>query len=145
MAVEDIKGKATDDYKEMAKSWKHGYLRGLDALLQWQEENERFIKDGVTQGLAGSRQVLGLWKDWIDRQAQEQRKAQEQVSGIGNPFVGLTKQSTEAVLVTVEPMLKNSEAAVESSFGYYQTALAAPSRKYLREINRQVLDAVIPT
>jgi hypothetical protein len=48
-------------------------------------------------------------------------------------------------LVTVEPLLKNSEAAVESSFGYYQTALAAPSRKYLREINRQVLDAVIPT
>jgi hypothetical protein len=145
MAVEDMKGKATEDYKEMARTWKNGYLKGLDACLQWQEESERLLKDGVRQGLAGSRQLLSLWRDWVAQQTQEQRKAQEPMGSTTNPFLGLTKQSTEAVLVTVEPFLKNSEAAVESSFGYYEMALATPSRKYVREINRQVLDAVIPT
>ena len=142
MAAEEKVGR--DDYKVMAKTWKDGYLKGLDSWLQWQEENERLLKDSVRQGIAGSRQLLSLWKDWLDHQTQEQRKAQEQVSSTANPFLGLTRQSTEALLATVEPVLKNSEAAVQTSFGYYETALAAPSRKYVREVNKQVLDGVIP-
>jgi hypothetical protein len=144
MAFEEKAARAADDYKVMAKTWKEGYLKGLDACLQWQEENERLLRDSVRQGLAGSRQLLTLWKDWIDHQSQEQRKTQEQVSSTANPFLGLTRQSTEALVATVEPVLKNSEAALQSSFGYYETALAAPSRKYVREINKQVLDVVIP-
>ena len=103
------------------------------------------IKDSVKQGLSGSRQLFTRWKDWVEDQTQRQTDIQQkQVNGV-NPFLGFTRQSTEAVMATVEPLLKNSEEAVESSFGYYENAVATPSRKYVREINKQVLNAVIPS
>jgi hypothetical protein len=158
MAVDEIRQtaeRAREDYKEMAKTWKDSYLEGLDACLQWQEENERLIKDTVKQGLSGSRQLLGWWREWIDDQTQRQAEiqrdiqkrvnSQKQANNVTNPFLGFTRQSTEAVLATVEPILKNSEAAIESTFGYYENAVAAPSRKYVRELNQQVLNAVIPS
>src|SRR5215831_6198027 len=52
-----------DGYKEMAKNWKDGYLQGLNLCLQWQEDNERLIRDSFKQGLSVSRQVLIWWKD----------------------------------------------------------------------------------
>ena len=76
--------------------------------------------------------------------ADWQVDAQRQTNGT-NPILGFTKQSTDAVLATVEPILKNSEAVVDTSFGYYEHAVATPSRKYVRDINKQVLDAVIPS
>jgi hypothetical protein len=133
---------AASDYRGMAKAWKDGYLQGLDACLKWQEENERLLKDSFKQGLSGSRQLLTWWKDWVETQTQRQAEAQKQINT--NPFLGFTKQSADAMLATVEPLLKNSEAAVESTFGCYESALATPSRKYVREINQQVLDVVIP-
>jgi hypothetical protein len=145
MAAEEMNAeRARDEYRGMAKTWKDGYLQGLDACLQWQAENERLIKDSFKQGLSGSRQFLTWWKDWIEDQTQRQADAQRQANA-PNPLLGFTKQSTEAVVATVEPLLKNSEAAVESSFGYYENAVATPSRKFVREINKQVLDAVIST
>jgi hypothetical protein len=148
-AAEQVK----DDYKDMAKAWKDSYLDGLDACLQAQAENQRLIKDAVKQGLAGSRSFLTWWKDWIEDQTQKQAEIQSDIQKKAhnqrqannvNPFLGFTKQSTEAVVATVEPLLKNSEAALESSFGYYENAVANPSRKYVRDINQQVLDAVVP-
>jgi hypothetical protein len=112
--------------------------------LQWQEGNERLIRDSVKQGLSGSRQFLTWFRDWAENQGRMQEQVQRE-SNVTHPILGFTKQSTEAVLSTVEPLLKNSEAAVESSFGYYESAVAAPSRKYVREINKQVLDMVIPS
>ncbi len=143
MAAEEMNTeRARDEYRGMAKMWKDGYLRGLDACLQWQAENERLIKDSVKQGLSGSRQFLTWWEDWIEDQTQRQTDVQQRQA---NPLLGFTKQSTEAVLATVEPLLKNSETALESTFGYYENAVATPARKYVYEINKQVLDAVIPT
>ena len=143
MAAEEMNAeRARDDYIGIGKTWKDGYLQGLDACLQWQAENERLIKDSVKQGLAGSRQFLTWWKDWIENQTQRQADVQRQANA-PNPILGFTKQSTETVVATVEPLLKDSEAAVESSFDYYENAVATPSRKYVREINKQVLDAVI--
>ena len=134
-----------DDYRGMVKAWKDGYLQGLDACLQLQAESERLIKDSVKQGLSGSRQFFTRLKDWVEDQTQRQTDIQQkQVNGV-NPFLGFTRQSTEAVMATVEPLLKNTEEAVESSFGYYENAVATPSRKYVREINKQVLNAVIPS
>jgi hypothetical protein len=136
---------AQAEYKRMARVWKEGYLQGLDTCLQWQEQNEHLIKDTFRQGLSGSRQLLGIWKDWINDQTEQQKRTQEQRTMSVNPFLGFTKQSTEAVVATVEPLLKNSEAAVESTFGHFENALAVPCRKYVREINKQLLDAVIPS
>ena len=145
MTVEGMsEERARDDYRGVARSWKDGYLQGLNACLQWQEENERLIKTSVKQGLSGTHQFLTWWKGLIEDQAQRQVDAQRQTNGT-NPILGFAKQSTDAVLATVEPMLKNSEAVVESSFGYYEHAVATPCRKYVRDINKQVLDAVIPS
>lgn len=144
MNVEGIsQERVRDDYRGMARSWKDGYLQGLNTCLQWQEENERLIKNSVKQGLSGTHQFLTWWKGLIEDQAQRQADAQKQTNG--NPILGFTKQSTDAVLAAVEPIIKNSEAVVESSFGYYERAVATPSRKYVRDINKQVLDAVIPS
>jgi hypothetical protein len=145
MAAEGMsEERARDDYRGAARSWKDGYLQGLNACLQWQEENERLIKNSVKQGLSGTHQFLTWWKGLIEDQAQRQVDVQRQTNGT-NPILGFAKQSTDAVLATVEPMLKNSEAVVESSFGYYEHAVATPCRKYVRDINKQVLDAVIPS
>ena len=133
------------EYSGMVKSWKDGYLQGLDACLQGQAENERLIKDSVKQGLSGSRQFLTWWKEWIENQAQRQEDIQQRQVNVPNPVLGFTKQGAEAVMATVEPFLKNSEQAFESSFGYYENAVATPSRKYVREINKQVLNGVIPS
>jgi hypothetical protein len=151
MAVDEMNGeRAHQDYKEMAQTWKTGYLSGLESFMRWQAQNERLFKDTVKQGFSGSRQLLTMWKDWMTHQTEEQEKAQESTqsqmgNGGSNPIFGLTRQSTEAVVATVEPLLKTSEAAIDSTFGYYQSALASPSRKYVQEINKQVLDAVIPS
>jgi hypothetical protein len=145
MNVEGIsQERVRDDYRGMARSWKDGYLQGLNTCLQWQEENERLIKNSVKQGLSGTHQFLTWWKGLIEDQAQRQADTQKQTNGT-NPILGFTKQSTDAVLAAVEPIIKNSEAVVESSFGYYERAVATPSRKYVRDINKQVLDAVIPS
>jgi hypothetical protein len=153
MAVDETKAeRAQEDYKEMAKTWKTGYLGGLEAFLQWQAQNERLFKDTVKQQLSGSRQLLTMWRDWMNRQTEEQQRTQERTqgqfgggNGTANPVFGFTRQSTEAVVTTVEPLLKTSEAAMDSTFGYYESAVGAPSRRYVREINKQVLDAVIPS
>ena len=60
----------------MARSWKDGYLQGLNVCLQWQEENERLIKNSVKQGLSGTHQFLTWWKGLIEDQAQRQADAQ---------------------------------------------------------------------
>ena len=145
MAVEGLsEEKARDGYRALTQTWKDGYLQGLNVYLQWQEGNERLIRESVKQGLSGSRQFLTWFKDWAENQGRRQEEVQREAN-ITNPILGFTKQSTEAVLSTVEPLLKQSEAAVESSFGYYENAVAAPSRKYVRDINKQVLDMVIPS
>jgi hypothetical protein len=145
MAAEGMnEERVRDDYRGMAKAWKDGYLQSLNLCLQWQEDNERLIRDSVRQGLSGSRQFLTWWKDWVEGQAQKQEEAQRQSNG-ANPILGLTKQSTDVVLAAIEPILKQSETVAETSFGYYERAVATPSRTYVREINRQVLNVIIPS
>lgn len=145
MAIEGTNGeRATEGYREIAKNWKDGYLQGLNLCLQWQEDNERLIRDSFKQGLSGSRQVLIWWKDWVEDQAQKQEEAQRQ-SSVASPIPGLTKQSTGVVLAAIEPIFKHSETIAENSFGYYERSVAAPSRTYVREINKQVLNVMIPS
>lgn len=145
MAAEGMnEERARDEYRGVASCWKDGYLQSLNLCLQWQEDNERLIRDSVKQGLSGSRQFLVWWKDWVEGQAQKQEEAQRH-SNVANPILGLTKQSTDVVLAAIEPILKHSEAVAENSLGYYERAVAAPSRTYVREINKQVLNVIIPS
>ena len=43
-----------------------------------------------------------------------------------------------------EPLLKTAADACETSLNYYETAVAGLGRKYAVEINKKVLDTVIP-
>jgi len=40
--------------------------------------------------------------------------------------------------------LKTATDACETTFDYYETAVAGPSRKFALEINQKVMDTVIP-
>src|SRR5512145_2561817 len=74
MTVESMSEEtARDGYRAMAQTWKDGYLQGLNLWLQWQEGNERLIRDSVKQGLSGSRQFLTWFKDRVE----DQRRVQE--------------------------------------------------------------------
>lgn len=129
------------DMAGMTRVWKESYLKGLDACLHWQEESEQLVKNTVRQGLSGPRQWLNLYKEWVEMPWDQ---IQGQTAGVPNPFLAFSRQSVQTCHATVEPLLKSAELALENSFGYYETALAAPSRKYVRELNRQVLDSLIP-
>lgn len=135
---------AQSDFRGFARAWKDGYLQGLNTCLRWQEENERLVKDSVKQGFSATQQFLTWWKDRIEEHAQRQEGAKEPVNG-PIPILEITKQSTGAALATIQPILNNSEALMDGSFGYYEQAVAIPSRKYVRDFNRQVLDVVIPS
>jgi hypothetical protein len=146
-ATEEIRAKRAH---EETKTWKNGYLNSLEVFWDWQVRNERLFTDTVKQGLSDSRQLLMMWRNWMDHQGEQQQRTQGEpkgqlVSGAASSILRLTRKSTVAVVATVELLLKMSEAAMDSTFGYYESVLAVPSRKYVREINRQALDAVVPS
>ena len=129
------------DVTELAKTWKEGYLKGLESSLQWQERNEHLIKETVRQGLAvphhwftASMSMFG--KPWDELQGQ--------TTGVSNPFVALTRQVLQTSQDIAEPLLKTATDAYATTFEYYETAVAGPSRKFALEINKKVLDTVIP-
>jgi acetyl-CoA C-acetyltransferase len=99
---------------EMAKVWKEGYLQGLETSLQLQEQNEQLVKQAVRQGLSAYQQWLAMV-----------------------PFFAIFQTSQDMA----EPLL---ETACETSFEYYETAVAGPARKYTFEANKKVLDTLIP-
>jgi hypothetical protein len=39
----------TFEVMDMAKTWKEGYLKGLETSLQWQEQNQQLVKEAVRQ------------------------------------------------------------------------------------------------
>jgi hypothetical protein len=121
---------------EMAKVWKEGYLKGLETSLQLQEQNEQLVKQAVRQGLSAYQQWLAMYKNWLG-------KPSDHIQGqtIGVPFFAITRQILQTSQDMAEPLLKT---ACENSFEYYETAVAGPARKYTFEINKKVLDTLIP-
>ena len=129
------------DVTEMAKTWKEGYLKGLEASLQWQERNEHLIIETVRQGLAvphhwftASKSLFG--KPWDELHGQ--------TTAVSNPFVALTRQVLQTSQNIAEPLLKTATDAYATTFDYYETAVAGPSRRFALEINKKVMDTVIP-
>jgi hypothetical protein len=121
----------------MAKMWKEGYLKGLEASLQFQEQNEQLMKHAVRQGLSAYQLWLAMYKSWLG-------KPSDHIPGqtTAAPFFTMTRQILETSQGFAEPLLKS---ACETSFEYYETAVAGPARKYAFEINKKVLDTLIPT
>jgi len=141
MVAEETKAKAgAVDFAGMAKVWKEAYLGGLEAGLRWQGENERVAKSIIKQGLLRSQQCLAFAKDCFDQSL-------DQVQGQQNrdPFVTLFRQLIQAPYAMAEPVVKIGVGVCQMTLTSYETALAAPSRKYVFEMNKMVMDTVIPS
>jgi hypothetical protein len=124
---------------EMAKVWKEGYLKGLETSLQWQQQNERLVKEAVGQGLSAYQQWLAINKNWLGKPWDQ---LQGQTTGVPNQFLAFTREVLQTSQDMAEPLLKT---AYENSFDYYETAVAGPGRKYTVEINKKVMDTLIPS
>lgn len=127
------------DFTAMAEVWKDAYLDGLEAILKLQEENERLAKSIVRQGVAISQQLLSSYQNWIGT-------SWEQIPGQAstNPFVTLSRQMIQAIQAQAEPVFRTGTDVYESTLRTYETAVAGPSRKYVLDINKKVLDTVVP-
>lgn len=129
----------TFEVTDMAKAWKEGYLKGLETSLHWQEQNEQLVKEAVRQGLSAYQQWLSLYKNWLGKPWDQ---SQGQTSGVQNQFLAFTREFIQTSQDMAEPLLKN---VCETSFDYYETAVAGPARKYTVEINKKVMDTIIPS
>ena len=128
----------TSEVMEMAKVWKEGYLKGLETSFQWQEQNEQLVKEAVRQGVSAYQQWLGLYKNLLGKPLD---LAEGQTTGVPNQFLAFTREIIQTSQAMAEPLLKN---VCETSFDYYETAVAGPARKYTVEINKKVMDTIIP-
>lgn len=126
---------STFDLKGMSKAWKQGYLRGLEAFFQTQEQTEQFLKETVKQGISGSEQILQSYEKWLE-QIQGQ-------AGAASPFVEWSRQLVRSFHSTADPLFKTVADTTESAFHFYENTLSGPSRKYAVDLNKKVMDTVI--
>ena len=124
---------------DLAKTWKEGYLKGLETSLQWQEQNHQLVKDAVRQGLSAYQQGLTLSQHWLGKPWDH---IQGQTTGVPSQLLAFTREILHTSHDKAEPWLKN---VCETTFHYYETAVARPARKYTVEINKTVLDTMIPS
>jgi hypothetical protein len=123
------------DLKGMSDAWKQGYLRGLEAIFQSQEQTGRLLKETVKQGISGSQQMLQTCDKCLE---EIQGKA-----GAASPFVELSRQLMRSVHRTADPLFKNAADMTENAFNYYEDSLARPSRNYAIDLNKKVMDTFI--
>ena len=123
------------DVRGMSTAWKHGYLSGLEAFFQSQEQSEHLLKETVKQGINGSQQILQAYEKWLE-QIQGQ-------AGSASTFVECSRQLVRSFHSTADQFFKTATDTTESAFNYYENALARPSRKYTVDLNKKVIDTVI--
>lgn len=140
MSAEQVKVTVGDvDFTSLAKVWKDAYLASLEAGLRWQGENEYMAKSIIKQGLLRSQQWLAFSKEYLEKSME-----QVQAHQTDNPFVALSRQLLQASYAAVEPVVNTGVDACETAFKSYETTVSAPSRKHLLELNKRVMDTVIP-
>ena len=127
------------DSAGIAKVWKEAYLDGLEAGLRWQGENEHAAKSIIKQGLMRSQQLLAFSKDCLDKSLEQIQGHQNE-----NPFVALSRQLIQASHAVTEPVFKTGAEFYETTVKTYETALAGPARRSVLEINKKVLNTIIP-
>jgi hypothetical protein len=127
------------DVMDMAKVWKEGYLKGLETSLQWQQQNEQFVKGAVRQGVLAYQKWFAMNKNWLGKPWDQ---VQGQTTGVPNQFLAFTREVLQTSQERVEPLLKT---ACETFFDYYESTVAGPARKYTVEINKKVMDTLIPS
>lgn len=135
ISEEFARAASTFDLKGMSNAWKQGYLRGLEAVFQSQEQTGRLLKETVKQGITGAQQMLQSHDKCLD---EVQGKA-----GAALPFVELSRQFMRSVHHAADPIYKTAADTTESAFNYYEESLARPLRNYAIDLNKKVLDTII--
>jgi hypothetical protein len=126
---------STFDVKGMSKAWKFGYLSGLEAFFQTQEQTERFLKETAKQGISGPQQVLQGYEKWLEQI--------QGYAGSASPFIDWSRQVVRSFQTNADPLFKTAADSTEKAFNYYETAVAQPSRKYTLDVNKKVMDTVV--
>ena len=133
---EEFKRAAKDfDVRGMSKAWKQGYIGGLEAFFQTQEQTERLLKEAMKQSVAASQQTLSVYEQWLE---QIQKHA-----GAAAPFVEWSRQLVRNFHSNSDQLLKTATDAVENGFTYYTNNVSRPTRKYTLDVNKKVMDTVI--
>lgn len=122
----------------LAKTWKTMYLEGLETGLRWQETSEQFTKNAVTQGLTVPKQAINIYTEWMDAVAKQVPEAFQAF-----PAVSFSKPFVQAASGTIEPVVKITEEMTDKCFDRYETAVATPARKQIRQANKQLMDVLI--
>ena len=107
--------------------------------MQWQEQNQKLVKDAVRQGLSAYQQWFALYQNLLGKPWDQ---IQGQTTGVPNQFLAFTREVLQTSQERAEPLLKT---ACETFFDYYESTVAGPARKYTVEINKKVMDTLIPS
>ena len=133
---EEFKKAATDlDFKGMSKAWKQGYIGGLEAVCQSQEQAERLLKEAVKQGITASQHTLSVYEQWLE---QVQKHA-----GAASPFVDWSRQLVRNFHGNADQMFKTAADATDSAFTYYENTVSRPTRQHTLDLNKKVMDTLI--
>jgi hypothetical protein len=133
---EEFKRAATDfDLRGMSKAWKQGYIGGLKAVCQSQEQTERLLKEAMKQGITTSQQTLSAYEQWLE---QVQKNA-----GAASPFLEWSRQLVRSFHSNTDPFFKSAADAVESGFTYYENTVSGPTRQHTLDLNKKVMDTLI--
>jgi hypothetical protein len=138
-ATEEKKGKAEGiDFTGAGKAWKESYLGGLEAGVKFQEQAEGVAKGLAKQSLTATQQWITQCNNWVDLSLN-------QASGQANPMALFSKQMVQAWQTVANPAIRSGVDACEAAIISYETSVAAPSRKYVLEINKRIVDSIIPS
>ena len=129
------------DFSGAPTVWKDGYLKGLESYLKLQEESEYAVRDAVRQGFAGSQNWLALYKNWAEMSLEQ---AQRQANTVPNPLLALARQSLQAFQSSAEPVVKTAADTYEKTFANYESTVAGPFRKQVIEINKKMVETLVP-
>lgn len=142
MTVEEHVGRndfRRNDFNGVARVWKDAYLGGLEATLKWHQQNEDAAKSMIKQGFSITQHWLGSYKTLVENWDVE--PGQEH----SNPWLALSRQVLQAVQTATEPVVKTGMELCDTTFHSYETAWAGPCRKYVLELNKKMMDTVIPS
>jgi len=140
IAAEEMKARAgAVDLTGMTKFLKESYLGGLEASLRWQEENEQATRSIIKGGFTGFQHWLLLHKSWADESLDQIQRQQN-----ANLLLTLSRHLIQASHAMTERIFEAGVEVYETTVDSYETLLASPSRRYVHEINKTMMETIIP-
>ena len=140
IAAEEMKARAgAVDFTGMTRFLKESYLGSLEASLKWQEENEQATRSIIKGGFTGFQHWLLLHKSWADESLDQIQRQQN-----ANLLLTFSRHLIQASHAMTERIFEAGVEVYETTVDSYETLLASPSRRYVHEINKTMMETIIP-